>query len=273
MQPQNVPPATPTPNVGDAELQKLMDAANPPDPNAIPQTPTPEPPKPITVNIMGQQVQFKDEAELSAQLTAYLQQQAQQPQAPQGYVTGKEDEPQEPKWTEADMKEYVRLMGTNPMEAADYLDKKRGIPRDTLQQTIEENQRLNRTLAAIQFRDTHPTLPFSPQLANALEQRRQQLGLPFTYEGLDASYWSLVGSGVLPPPQFPPQPQAPQFPQQSQMQQQPPANPYFNAPPPVPRGGTPQEVNPDLMARFENMSADQLARVLAEYEARTKQGR
>lgn len=269
MQPPNVPPATTTPNVDDAELKKLMDAANPPDPNAIPQPP-PDQPKPITVNVLGQQLQFKDEAELSAQLTAYIQQQAQQPQAPQGYVTGKEDEPQEPKWTESDMKEYVRLMGTNPMEAADYLDKKRGIPRDTLQQTIEENQRLNRTLAAIQFRDTHPALPFSPQLANALEQRRQQLGVPFTYEGLEASYWSLVGSGVLPPPQFQ---VPPQYPQQPQQPPQPPASPYFNAPPPVPRGGAPAEVNPDLMARFENMSADQLARVLAEYEARTKQGR
>lgn len=280
MQPPNVPSTPPATTPGDVELQRLIEQNAAPTPGATPGTPPPES-KPITLNVLGQTLQFQNEEELSQQLSAYLQQQAQQqPPPPQGYVSGREDEPpQPPAWTEADMKEYVRLMGTNPMEAADYLDKKRGISRETVQQTIEENQRLNRTLAAIQFRDSHSYLPFSPQLANALEQRRQQLGVPFTYEGLEASYWSLVGSGVLPPPQYiqqPPQPQPqPQYPGQPPAQpqyQQPPMPSRFDAPPPVPRGVT-QEVNPDLMSRFENMSAEQLGRVLNEYEMRSKQGR
>lgn len=237
---------------------------------APPAEPPKEEPKPISVNLMGQQYQFKDEAELSAQLTQYvqgLQQQVQQvQQAPSNYVTGKEDDtPQGTKWTDDDMKEYVRLMGTNPIQAQNYLDKKRlGVedPVSFIKQTAEENQRLNRSLAAIQFRDSHPDLQLSPQVAAALEQRRSQLGVPFTYNGLEASYWSLVGNRVLPPPQSftGAQPQQPQF-------QRP-------APPPsVPRSAPEPSLDYDVADRFEQMSKDDLARVLTEYQMRTNRRR
>lgn len=252
----------------------------------VQEPPKTEEPKPITVNLNGQQYQFKDEAELSTSLSQLVQN-LQQPQQPTQYVSGKEDDlPKQPQWTEKDMQEYVRLMGTNPIEAQNYVDRKRfgaDDPVGMLRQTVVENQKLQRALAAIQFRDAHANLPLSPQFAQVLESRRQQLGVPFTYEGLEASYWSLVGTGVLPPPQFPQQ-------QQGQQQQPQPRQgfggyqfgnqqPQYNAgpvnpPPSIPRTNTPEpDLDYQVASRFENMTKEDLAKVLAEYDNRMRQGR
>lgn len=267
------PSGLPNAQQQDPDLDNLINQVTQADSTTTTQ-PAPPEPKPLTVNIMGRDMQFKDEADLGAQLTQYvqsLQQQAQSQPEPKGHVSGKEDDNQPDRWTEDDMKEYVRLMGTNPIHAQNFIDKRRfgtDDPMGLVRQLAEDNQRINRTLTAVQFKEAHPNLQMNPQVANMLEQRRLQLGVPFTYEGLEATYWSLVGVGALPAPPLPnqPQPPPPQYQQQSG---------GYNPPPPpnVSRSGPDANANWEMESRWEGMTPQQIAQVLTEYQNRTQRGR
>lgn len=219
----------------------------------------PAEPKPIKVTIGGQEYQFKDESELSQALDRAFTQ-APPPTTPAptktgSYVTGKEDD--EPKLDTQQYAEFVRLMGENPIKALDYVDQIRF--GTNLKSVIEDTQAVRQTIAAYQFRDAHPECPFTPQTAQILEATRRQLGVPFSPEGLEASYWTAVGRGAI-RPQTPPQsgqpPQNQGYAQYGQGEQ------YGAVAPPPMVGRNTYQAPPDMNQRLEDMTKEQLADIL-----------
>ena len=268
------------------------------DPTA---TPAPVASGPITVNIQGQPVTFRDQADLEAQLNATAQTIRQQMQAPPpepkpepigGRVTNDEG------GSTFSHEEYVRLMNKDPREATNYVlshtlfDGKVDNAADLLRETMLQTAQANRQLAAFQFRASHSEIPVdNPQVGGTIEQIRTQLGLPFTNQGLEAAYAYAVQKGALPDfrqiaaaqqnqaqahtaagqqPQYgAPQPQT----WNGQNLYAPlPGQPQYNAPapqsqnpylaPPPVAGRSQQISTPVTVDDLDNMSADQLAALL-----------
>lgn len=235
-------------------------------------------PQPIQLNIQGQTYTFKDQAELEAQLNqvAIAQRQAavQPPPAPApqvsgGRVTGDED-------SSFSNEEYIRLMNEDPRKATKYalshvlFDGKVEDPTELLRETMVAQAATNRQLAVYQFKDAYKEIPIeNPQVGNAIEQIRTELGLPFTPQGLEAAYLFGVGKGRLPDfkavaaNQQQQQSQTPQYQPQvpyNSYQQQQGQNPYLNAPP-APGRSTTASV-PVTEEQIENMSVEQLAKLM-----------
>lgn len=247
-------------------------------PNGTP-VPAPTPAGPITVNVQGQQVTFRDQADLEAQLNQTAQALrtqtppvAQPPQQDLGVhgarVSGKDNDTDE-----FSPDKYIELMNKNPVDATNYalshllfggqVEDAGALIRESLIQSATQA----RQLAAYQFRDAHREVPIdNPQVGQTIDTVRKQLGLPFTDQGLDAAYTYAVSKGYLPnfaaAQQQQQQQQQPQFPQQFQPQspvaQQ---NPYLNAPP-APGRNTSGAV-PITEADLESMSVDQLKKLMS----------
>ncbi len=262
------------------------------------QNPTPAPapsaPQPITVNIQGQPVTFRDQADLEAQLNATAAalraQQTPEPApapAPTGSrVTGDDD-------SGFDNAEYIRLMNEDPRKATNYalshvlFDGKIEDPAAVIRESLVQQSRLNQQLAVYQFRDAHREIPLEdPRVGGTISQIREQLGLPYTSQGLDAAYAYAVQKNLLPDfraiaaqqqgqpqgsgqpaPQQPQYgvPQAPQAPQNSWQQPAAAQNPYLAAPPAGGRSAT--FSTPISIDDVENLSTDQLASLLRKLES------
>lgn len=251
---------------------------------------------PITVNIQGQPVTFRDQADLEAQLNATAaairQQAATPPPAPEptgGRVT-------DDSGSTFSNDEYVRLMNEDPRKAQNYVlshtlfDGKVDNAAELLRETMIQTAQANRQLAAFQFKQTHGEIPVeNPQVGGVIEQARTQLGLPFTAQGLEAAYAYAVQKGALPdfrtiaaaqqnqyaaqgqpPQQQPQQPAAPNYNNFGGQNLYPslpgqpapvaPQNPYLQAPPTS--GRSQQMTTPVTLDDLDNMSTDQLATLL-----------
>lgn len=257
---------------------------------AQPQAPAPQP---ITVNIGGQPVTFRDQADLEAQLNATAEAlRAQQaaaavpPPQPQGSTVKGDDD------TGFNNEEYIRLMNEDPRKATNYalshvlFDGKVDNPAELIRESMVAAAESRRQLAVYQFRDSHREIPLeNPQVANTISNIQQQLGLPFTPQGLEAAYAFAVQKGALPDFRAvaqngnQPQPQQPQqfqgyqggqnygqpAPQQNYYPNLPaapvaPQNPYL-APPPAP-GRSNAPMAPLTQGDLEDMSADEIKRLL-----------
>jgi hypothetical protein len=255
-------------------------------------------PQPITVNIQGQPVTFRDQADLEAQLNATAealrqQQAAVPPPAPAPVPQGSRVTDDEGSGFKND--EYIRLMNEDPLKATRYamnhliFEGKVDNPEEVLREMLVQQAATRRQLAAYQFREAHREIPLEdPRVLNTLEQVRNNLNLPFSSDGLEAAYALAVQKGML--PDFRQvaanQQQQQQGQQQPQQQQNPynpyapppvygapgfpsgppsPANPYLQAPPSV--GRSAQFSNPVTADDIENMSADQLASLLNKLSA------
>ncbi len=252
-------------------------------------TPQPQAPQaaPITLNIQGQPVTFRDQADLEAQLnaTAIALRQSQQSPPPsqptaaaQGSrVTGDDD-------SGFANDEYIRLMNEDPRKAMKYVmshtlfNGQVEDPMEVIRESLVNQAATNRKLAAYQFRDSHREVPLEdPRVANTIEGIREQLNLPFSEQGLEAAYAYAIQKNQLPdfralaqaqrqqqePPQqygqYPNQ-QAPQYGGYNQYQPQQPQNPYLQAPP-APGRSSPVNL-PVSEDQIENMSTEQLASLL-----------
>jgi hypothetical protein len=229
-------------------------------------------PSPLKLNLGGQEITFNSQSELELALNQTLTHYNNQIQAlsnptPANQVTD-DDGPS------FDQEKYISLMKENPVEAADYVDnfryfggKATGPVRDQIKQvlaTAEANQQLMQTY---QFRAAHPEFQGDQRIAQTIDQVRNQLGLPWTADGLEAAY--LVAQHRNMVPRFEASQQAPppvggQFPQQNQYfgnggpQQQYPQQYQNFAPPAIGRGSHTSESFPDP----ESMSLEQLERII-----------
>ena len=248
-----------------------------PEPTATPTA------QPIQVNIQGQTYTFKDQADLESQLNqvAVAQRQvAQNPPpvaAPSTFTGGKVTSDDDSGFSN---EEYIRMMNEDPRKATKYalshllFDGKVENPEELLRETMIAQAATNRQLAVYQFRDTHKEVPVEdPRVGNTIEQIRSELNLPFTSQGLEAAYIYGVGKGRLPDFRAVSQNQAQnQQTQQTQYQQVPqqytpqPQNPYLAAPP-APGRSTAASL-PITEAQIENMSLDQLSKLIANLESK-----
>lgn len=234
----------------------------------------PAPAGPITVNIQGQPVTFRDQADLEAQLNQTAQairNQQPAPQPPQDLgihgarVSGRDND------TNAfSPDKYIELMNKDPRDATNYalshmlFDGQVDDAASLIRESMVSSATQARQLAAYQFRDSHREVPIeNPQVGQTIDNVRKQLNLPFTEQGLDAAYAYAVNKGFLPDFRNSQnqQQQAPQQPQQFQQPQQPvPQNSYLNAPP-APGRNTSGSI-PVTEADLDDMSIDQLKRLM-----------
>ena len=263
----------------------------------LPAAPVAPAPQPITVNIGGQPVTFRDQADLEAQLNAAAEalraQQAAAVPPPQPQGTNVKDDSD----TGFNNEEYIRLMNEDPRKATNYalshvlFDGKVDNPAELIRESMVAAAESRRQLAVYQFRDSHREIPLeNPQVANTISNIQQQLGLPFTPQGLEAAYAFAVQKGALPDfrqvvqngnQQQPQQNQQfggyqtgqnygqPQAPQQNFYPNLPaaaaPTNPYL-APPPAPGRSNAPSV-PLTTGDLEDMSADEIKRLIDKLSA------
>lgn len=238
---------------------------------------------PITVNIQGQQVTFRDQADLEAQLNSTAQaiaaQRAAPPPAPAPALAGSRvtDDNDSPSF---DNEKYIKLMNEDPRVATNYalshllFDGRVEDPAALIRESMIAQSTQSKQLAAYQFRDNYREVPLEdPRVGPVLDATRKELGLPYTSVGLEAAYVFAVNKGKLPDfkqlaaaqaaQQAQPQPQP--EPQYGGQQYQQPANPYLQGPPVANRStnvGIPLTMND-----VEDMSLDQLASFMRKLEA------
>lgn len=259
------------------------------------QPPAPAP-KELKVQIGGQEHSFKDEAELSAAMEALMQRAQQEIAAakaaaqpapapkPETSPTGADA----PDWS---MDKFIELMTKDPREAFDYVDNHRELPKQ-LKKAAQETEQLKRVLAAEQFRQLHPEFPIqNAAAANLVNQTREQLGLPYDTQGLEAAYF--VALNKFPDFRNAVQQHSAALVQQNQAQMQQnretpsyegnrpplpwekqgvpvhtawnggfnPTNPYLQAPPAS--GRQTQNFTPTSEIDYESLTADQIEAILA----------
>ena len=223
-------------------------------------------PEPLKINVGGQEYNFENQEKLSQALNQMVQGysnqmaqlQAQLEAVPQpGQQVQGEDTPQ------FDMKQYVQMMEKDPLKAAEYVDSHRYFngkvenPSTVIRESLIKSAELERVVAAYQFKDAHPEYQPTPQNAQKIEQIRQALNLPATFDGLEAAYATAITKGFLPDPRMEQMKQ--QMQQQFNGQQQ--QAPRF-APPPVPSNQGLSSGMQLSMDAAEDLSADQIASIL-----------
>lgn len=262
-----------------------------------------QPAGPININLGGQTYTFQNVEQLNAALNqmvdAYQQELAKLQEAGRvsGRVAGEQVTGDAP--PPFDMKKYAELMAQNPIEAQDYLDSYRFFggtvskPSEYIRERLAAADRAEKVLAAYQFRNLHPELNFLPgeQAAAVINRMREEVGLPWTVEGLEAAYALAQKRGLLPTREqiqaylaqqqaaTPAQPStsspAPGFQDFSQMpagqqlslfNNQPAFNSSPAAPPTVGRSAAPQ--NPGIpLEDLDKLSTEQIAEILRRADA------
>ena len=188
------------------EVDKARTAV--PDP-ANPAAATP-PAGPISLDIGGRTFNYESKEQLQTALNQFVQftagelQKAQQPaaqadeqvQQPGSYVTGDEN-----KWSD---QEFVKRMTESPREGLRYylnqelFDGRSEDPISDLKRSLTETELTKRSIAAYQFKENHPEFPGGVKEAQVIDGIRQQLGLPYDYNGLEAAYLVAMQRQQLP---------------------------------------------------------------------------
>lgn len=225
------------------------------------QNPNPQPqsPQPWKVAVQGREYSFNSPQELSQALEATFTQfqntlAAQQTQAAAPAAPAHADET--PAFS---TEKYIDTMKQDPIAAQEYLDSHRYFggkvekPSELIRSQLQQADQNARLLAVYQFKEAHPEYQGNQQAAQVIQQLREELRLPFDFNGLEAAYALARQRNLIPQPVTPyPGGQQPQQP--PQFQQQPPQQPQFGQPtqqqpfipnPPSPYGGqSPYGVDP-----------------------------
>lgn len=167
--------------------------------------------QPISLNIAGQQFQYKNKAEMEQALNQFantvgntfndLQAKAtaaatQVPNNEGSYVKG-----DEPVWKDS---EFIDKMTKSPREGLNYwlnaevFDGKSDNPVADLKRSLTETELTKRSIAAYQFKENHPEFPGGGPAAQVIDNLRQQLNLPYDYNGLEAAYLVAMQRQLLP---------------------------------------------------------------------------
>lgn len=165
--------------------------------------------EPISLNIGGQTYNFDTKADMEAAIGKTFQtfrnelEKAKTPieEGKGGYVSGKESDGAD----KFSQDKYIELMGKDALEAQRYVqDHIYGIPDSSnfIKGQLQEAATLKATVSAYQFRELHPEFPMTPEATKIVDGIRRELNLPFTLQGLEASYGVAQTRGVVPSPQL-----------------------------------------------------------------------
>lgn len=237
---------------------------------------------PLKVKVFGQELQFNSTDDLSAALERTLNQAAQVqqvvPQQTQQVVAPQITEDEDP-WN---FQHFVEQMTKDPREAIDYaLQSKLGMTLDEVKNKLDSADTAAKVVHAEQFRTMHPEFPVNNRgIADALEARRAQMGLPFNAQGLEAAYFmslnhdpnfravveqnarqiQAVNAARIQQSQQQQQQSQYQFPQEPGLNE----NPYLAPPPSVSRVNAGNKDSVD----FESLSISQLEALAKSFESR-----
>lgn len=164
------------------------------------------------LNLGGQTYKYENKAAAEAALNNFMGAVSNQMQdltnkantpAPVGegsFVSGNEKQD----WNESNDKQFVELMTKSPKEGLDYwlnqriFDGQSADPVADLKRTLTETENTKRTIAAYQFKENHPEFPGGQQAAQIIEKFRQDMNLPYDYNGIEAAYFIAMNRGAIP---------------------------------------------------------------------------
>lgn len=250
---------------------------------------------PLSLNIGGQTFNYNSKDELEASLNAFMQKtgetlqtlQAQAEQANQPQVENTVTGDDAPQWSD---QEFIDRMTQSPQEGLRYafnqmfFDGKSQDPVDDMRRALHETELTKRSIAAYQFKENHPEFPGGQKAAEAIDNIRQQMNLPYDYNGLEAAYLIGIQRGALPnfynlqaqaQAQQVAMAQQQQLPGQTQntgtgygdprqfmpnMNQQFGNNPYTQGPPTMGRQGVGTQYQPSV--NYDDMPLEQLEQVI-----------
>lgn len=215
-----------------------------------PQEPTT--PAPITLNIAGKEMTFKDATEASSVLTSVYQQQTQAPPAPVGRTVTSDTE--NAGWTADDQKKFVDQLVLNPISAIEMLDEKRfGVknPTEVMKQNMAAVQSMATQMTIDQFVASHKDYHVSEDNAAAMQKVLTELGggrPVINPMALEAAFAIADKRGMI------------KRPEQKQEETRG-YNPYLAAPPVSGRGSS--QVSPSFEQEAEAMSLEQIEALFA----------
>lgn len=157
----------------------------------------------INVNIGGQSYQFANEAELSRALEQTFggyQSKIEELQGSNQEIPQQQQQPEEG----FDKQRYAELMGTDPIEAQNYLDSHRLFngniqnPHEVLKDLVIKVDQQDAVLAAYQFRDSHPEFQASPQGAAIMQGILKENNWDMNAQNLEAALAVAQQRNLLP---------------------------------------------------------------------------
>lgn len=231
-------------------------------------------PAPIKVKLGDEELTFASPDELSKGLTAAQQnylaaqqkikeletqyQELANARANAGrHVTGDEG-------PSFDTNEFITQLGKDPLAALDHalnhmlFEGKVEKASTVLREGLVRGAQAERKLVATQYAGLHPDIIANPQLAQVVENTRQQLGLSFDLNGLEAATAFAQQRGLIPV----------SAPQQQQQHQQT-ADPAIFAPPTASRGNAAPPAYTQALSEeyLESLSVEQLEALAAKMAA------
>jgi hypothetical protein len=247
---------------------------------------------PIQLNIAGQPFSYNSKEELEQSLNAFMQKTGQtlqelQAQAaaakiqapPEANVVTGDDSPV---WND---QEFIDKMTQSPREGLSYafnqliFDGKSQDAFEDMKRSLHETELTKRSIAAYQFKENHPEFPGGQEAAQRIDNIRDQMGLPYDYNGLEAAYLIGIQRGALPnfyqlkAQQEAAQQQAIAQAQAQQMGGNDPRqfmpgyrgdNPYLQAPPMLGRQGYSTQYQPSV--DYDAMPLEQLEQVVQQVQ-------
>jgi len=211
-------------------------------------------PAPITLNIAGKEMTFKDSNEASSVLTSVYEQQRTAQAQPQNQGRSVTSDADTNAWTPEDQSRYVDMLVKNPILAQEYIDEKRfGVknPTELIKQNMAATQAMATQLTIDRFVSEHKDYHVSPENAQAMQTVLTELGggrAVINPMALEAAYAIADKRGLLKKPQ-------------EQQNSQAAYNPYLAAPPAAGRNSS--QTSPSFANDAESMSTEAIEALFA----------
>lgn len=234
----------------------------------------------IEVPIEGQSLKFKDTAEIGAKLqelaknyqTILSENAALKAQTAAVNQTQPATKPKDTaKFSNEEFSKYIQEGDTGVAKALNYamnhmfFDGNVTDAAKTISTLLQQSAATAADLTVLRFKDAHPDLPRNAETGQVLEQVRQRYGLPFTTDGLEASYAIARQHNLI---QVPNQTQTSQTTGQSANPQQTAINQHF-ATPPMSRqsASTVMQPTPAQEQQLWDMPMDKLRQLFNKYHS------
>ena len=178
-----------------AQTPAAVPGAPPTIPSGVPPA-TPAPASGVTLMVDGQPYTFQNAEEASAAVQETLNQQRA---ANQAQPAATPDTPKPDDKPAFDQNQYVSLMGSDPVGAANYIDQFRDNAVEGDMQALKDKvQTTDRMLAAYQFKDSHPEFAFMQNGAQVIETIMKTSNWDFSPNNLEAALAIAQSRGQLP---------------------------------------------------------------------------